>query len=90
MEKDSVILEWKNYTPTSNRNFQKQYDDRYFTDVTIACEDNKTIEAHKVILSACSNVFGNILQANPHSHPIIYLQTIHIEDLILFKKSLCT
>ena len=86
MADDSVILEWQNYTPTSSTTFQKLYNDRYFTDVTVACENNKTIEAHKVILSACSNLFGNILQESPHPHPLIYLQGIHIEDLMLLKK----
>ena len=86
MPADSAVLEWKNYTPTTSLAFQKLYDDTTFTDVTIACEDNKKIEAHKTILSLCSNLFSNILKDNPNPHPLIYLQDISIEDLTLLKK----
>ena len=44
-----------------------------FLDVTIACDDDQ-IDAHKVILSAASPLFQNILKRNPHSHPLIYLR----------------
>ena len=44
-----------------------------FTDVTLVCEDNKQVKAHKFILSASSDVFKDILQQNPHQHPLIIL-----------------
>ena len=60
----------KNYTLTVTMAFQTLYDDTTFTDVTIACEGNKKIEAHKVILNMCSNLFRNILKDNPK--PILF------------------
>ena len=86
MSAESAVLEWKNYTPTATMAFQKLYDDTTYTDVTIACEGNKKIEAHKVVLNMCSNLFSNILKDNPNPHPLIYLQDISIEDLNLLKK----
>ena len=85
MSCESTVLQWKNYTPTASEAFQRLYEDTAFTDVTVACEDNKKIEAHKVILNLCSNQFCNILQDNPNPHPLIYLQGVLIDDLILLK-----
>ena len=86
MTDDSAVLEWKNYSSTSRDAFQKLYDDIGFTDVTIACEDNQKIEAHKVILSTCSTFFSTILKENLNPHPLIYLQGVSIDDLALLKK----
>ena len=42
-----------------------------FTDVTIACDDDQ-IQAHKVVLSAASEIFQNIFRRNQHNHPLLY------------------
>ena len=34
----------------------------------------------------CSNLFCNFLKFNPNHHPLIYLQGVIIEDLILLKR----
>jgi len=52
-----------------------------FFDVTIACEDNQ-IQAHKVILSACSTFFRNLLRRNPHQHPLLYLKGVKYKELL--------
>ena len=52
------------------------------TDVTIACEDDQ-IEAHKVIISAASKVFRNILKKNPHKHPLLYFHDVTKEAMEL-------
>ena len=66
--------------------FSNLYDDIEFTDVTIACDDNHRIEAHKVVLSLCSNFFRKILVENRNPHPLIYMQGVNIEVLKLLKK----
>lgn len=51
-------------------------------DVTLACE-NSTIQAHKVILSACSTFFRTVLGNTKHdSQPYIYLKGTKQEDLM--------
>ena len=45
---------------------------RDFLDVTLASEDRKQIEAHKVILTVSSPFFQNLLKKNKHPHPLIY------------------
>ena len=86
MDEDVFPLEWKTYDFASRNAFSNLYDDEVFTDVTIACEDNHKIKAHKVVLSICSNYFRKILTENPHPHPLIFLQGINIDTLRLLKK----
>ena len=50
------------------------------TDVTLACEDDQ-IQAHKMILSACSPFFKHILRRNSHQHPLLYLKGVKFSDL---------
>jgi len=55
-------------------------DDKDFFDVTLACDEDQ-IQAHKVILSACSPFFRNILRRNPHPNPLLYLKGVKFTDL---------
>ena len=55
--------------------------DANFADVTLACEDGKQIEAHKVILAASSPFFQNLLTRNQHAHPLIYMRGVQSETL---------
>jgi hypothetical protein len=43
-------------------------------DVTLACSDGTTLDAHKVILSSVSTYFRDILKTAPCKHPIIILK----------------
>ena len=56
-------------------------DDKDFTDVTLACDDNHIVEAHKVILSTSSSFFDRILKENRHPHPLIYLRGVKGRNL---------
>ena len=52
-----------------------------FSDVTLVCEDDHQIEAHKIILSACSPFFSTVLKRNKHSHPLVYMKGLKANDL---------
>ena len=54
-----------------------------FTDVTLACEDDQQMKAHKVILAASSSFLDKILHenGNKHPHPIIYFKGFQSQDL---------
>ena len=52
-----------------------------YCDVTLACDDGSLIEAHKVILSAGSQLFREILKKSKHPSPFIYLKGISKANL---------
>ena len=62
--------------------FKNLREDKDFTDVTLACEDGKQVEAHKVILASSSPVFQKILKSNKHAHPLLYMRGMKSEDLL--------
>ena len=56
-----------------------------FTDVTLACDDNQSIHAHKLMLAAGSPVFRDILRKHPH--PLIYIRGVNssqLEEMLTF------
>ena len=69
-----VTLSWKEFEQCAGKAFRGLYQDSDFTDVTLACMDDVQIKAHKVILSASSPFFKNILAKNAHSHPLLYMK----------------
>ena len=50
-------------------------------DVTLISNDQKQLFAHKVFLSAGSEVFRNILINSTHKHPVIHLTNIKHQEL---------
>ena len=86
MSDTGITLEWKGFEPTINNAFQNLYTDESLTDVTLASEGNKQVLAHKVVISSCSSFFKNILGMNRNSHPLIYLQGVSYDDIVLLKR----
>ena len=63
------------------------WNDKEFTDVTLATADNKTLEAHKAVLNSCSLFFRNIFKMNQHTKPLLYFHNIdqvRIEKILQF------
>ena len=74
MTKESnIVLNWDQYQQETTSTLKNIWENEAFLDVTIACDDDQ-IDAHKVVLSAASPFFRNILKRNPHSHPLLYLK----------------
>ena len=61
--------------------FRELREDKDFFDVTLACDDEQ-LQAHKVILSACSPFFRTVLRRNRHEHPLLYLKGVKYADLV--------
>jgi len=68
-------MSWPELESERTAAFSSMLTKRELTDVTIACEDDQ-IQAHKVILSAASLMFQNVLNKNPHNHPLLYFHGI--------------
>jgi len=80
MASEKFCLRWNDFENNISQAFKELRDDKDFFDVTLACDDEQ-IQAHKVILSACSPFFRNILRRNPHQHPLLYLKGVKYTDL---------
>ena len=77
---DLVCLKW-NFQENTSTSFRGLRENPNFSDVTLACEDREEINAHKLILSASSAFFDNLLIRNPHAHPIIYMRGVTSDEL---------
>ncbi|XP_012551799.1 protein bric-a-brac 1-like isoform X2 [Bombyx mandarina] len=65
-------LRWNNYQSNLTSCFDQLLQTELFVDVTLACEGQK-LKAHKLVLSACSPYFQELLTDNPCQHPIIIM-----------------
>ena len=79
---EKLCLQWNDFQDNVKNAFGHLRDSTDFVDVTLACEDDRQIEAHKVILAASSPFFQRILKRNKHSHPLIYMKGIKSNDMI--------
>ena len=80
MSSEKFCLRWNDFESNISVAFRELRDDNDFFDVTLACDDEQ-IQAHKMILSACSPFFRKILRSNPHQHPLLYLKGVKYSDL---------
>jgi len=78
---EKFCLRWNDFESNISKAFSEIRDDKDFFDVTLACEGEQ-IEAHKVVLSACSPFFQTILKRNRHEHPLLYLKGVKYIDLM--------
>merc|ERR1712129_514195 len=81
MSKESLNLSWTDFEHSASESFRKLLSDTTFADVTLVCDDDKQITAHKVMLVSSSEFFRKILTRNPHQHPLIYLTDVNHSQL---------
>ena len=79
MEKCSVS--WDDFQANVSKSFSVLRKDQDFFDVTLVSEDDIFVKAHKVVLSASSEFFKNILHQVNHTKPTIYLNEVESEQL---------
>ena len=78
---DSFCLQWNGFSSHLSEAFKDIREDKDLFDVTLACEDQQ-IEAHKLILCACSTYFRSLFKLNPHNHPLLYLRGVKFKELV--------
>ena len=81
MSNEKFCLRWNDFESNISLAFREIREDKEFFDITLACEEEK-IEAHKVILSACSPFFKSLIRQFPHQHPLVFLKGVKYADLI--------
>merc|ERR1712129_165485 len=78
---EKLCLKWNDFQENISSAFGSLRADQELSDVTLACEDDQQVEAHRVILAASSPFFQNILKRNQHPHHLIYLRGLKSESL---------
>jgi len=85
-EKDpSYHLRWNSHLDVSD-SFRELRDDSNFLDVSLTCKTkdgkSQSFRAHRIILSAYSNVFKDMLCQHPNTtDPIVYIKGVFYHDL---------
>ena len=79
MEKFS--LKWNDFEANASKSFRKLRMEENFFDVTLVSDDEQIVSAHKLVLSASSQFFKNLLKKSTHSNPLVYLPGVKSADL---------
>jgi len=80
MSSEKFCLRWNDFERNISSAFRDIREEKEFFDITLACDDEQ-LQAHKVILSACSSFFKNVLRRNHHQHPLLYLKGVSFRDM---------
>ena len=80
-QSEKFCLKWNDFDQNVSSTFKLLREEKDFFDVSLVCEDSGQVEAHKVVLAACSPFFKEVLRRNPHQHPLIYLKGVKLSDL---------
>ena len=78
---EHFFLQWDNFQGNIKSYYTELREHNQFSDVTLFCEGGQQVKAHKIILSATSKLFNDMLIKNDHSKPLIYLRGIDIDQL---------
>ena len=78
---EKFCLRWNDFESNINVAFRELREDKEFFDVTLVCDEDQ-IQAHKVILSACSPFFRSVLRRNRHEHPLLYMKGVKYVDML--------
>ena len=79
---EKFCLKWNDFQQNISTTFGNMRENSDFADVTLACEDGRQVEAHKVILAASSPFFQKLLHRNKHTHPLVFMRGIKSVDLV--------
>merc|ERR1719318_1794422 len=77
---EKFCLRWNDFEKNIGFAFREIGEEKDFFDCTLSC-GSRQIQAHKLILSACSPFFRSILKMNPHQHPLLYLKGVDFPNL---------
>ena len=78
---EKFSLKWNDYQQNWNRSlsdFRKTTD---LSDITLITDDKVKFSAHKIILSACSNMLKIIFKDNTHANSLLYLGGVNSVNL---------
>ena len=85
-----TVIAWNDFEINAPNSFRLLWNEKIFTDVTLATSDGHQIKAHKFLLSSCSEFFLDILRENPHQNLLLYLKGIKYAELEMILKFIYT
>ena len=74
-------LKWNDFQSNISKTFSSLRTDSHFYDVTLVSEDLQQMSAHRVVLSACSQYFSDVLRQTKHSNPLLCLEGVTSTEL---------
>ena len=77
---EKFCLRWNDFESNMHLAFQEIREQKNLFDCTLSC-GARQIQAHKLVLAACSPFFRNVFNQNPHHHPLLYLKGIQFTNL---------
>ena len=78
---EKFCLRWNDFEGNLSSAMKDLKDDEDFLNVTLVAGEGQ-VEAHKLVLSACSPFFRTVLKRNKHSHPLLYLKGVRYLDMV--------
>ena len=78
---EKFCLKWNDFESNVSKSFGLLRNEEYLHDVTLVCDDNSQVSAHKLVLSACSEYFKTIFRNNSHPNPLICLEGVSSPEL---------
>ena len=79
---ERVCIQWNEFQNVVCSAFEELRNEHELTDVTLVSEGGEQLEAHKIVLASCSPFFMDLFKRNKHTHPLVYLRGIRVEDLV--------
>ena len=79
---ERLCPQWNDFQDNIQRAFWDMREDKYLTDVTLACKDGQQVEAHKVVLASSSPFFQKLFARNRQAHPLIYMGGVKLSDVL--------
>ena len=79
---EKFCLKWQHFEDNLTHAFQELRSDQELFDVTLATGDGRQVEAHRVVLAACSGFFRHLLRHYRHPHPLVYLKGVKFSEIL--------
>ncbi|KAF0304719.1 Broad-complex core protein isoforms 1/2/3/4/5 [Amphibalanus amphitrite] len=80
MNSQKFCLKWDSFQGTVTSLFDQLRHDGELVDVTLCCEGQR-VRAHRMMLSACSPYFRQLIQENPCQQLVFFLKDTSADDL---------
>ena len=83
MGSEKFSLKWNDFQTNVSNSFVQLRNESKLLDVTLVGNDHHQVSAHKLVLSACSDVFREIFNHNTSSNLVLYLESVDSKEINL-------